>query len=434
MGYVCITIDNNQNQTIMKTLSTFLASTSKVVTPLLFAGMMSAGPIAVGQSIDDEFGTGSTISNNWKEIGNVEGWGVSHLKLADANTTIAGKLALKPSTSMWYNDYMAPFYFQQVTGDFVFTTLVTFSGANGTSGINANSHYSLGGLMLRMPKSFTNGASGWSAGHENYISIMAGYGDNFGPCNPGAGTHIMVNNTFNGVSNMCQTLGSGNTLELRIARIGNAVILMSRVPGGTWSVIHRENRADFPAQMQIGFASMSDLDKAYTYNTVFANSHTLDANLSPDPSTNFMQGFNPDLLAGFDYGKFNTATVPANLAGVDLVNVASDNDLLSFLSFNVTLAGNGGNGGTGGGSGSTGVSSISSVTAMQVIPSLANNEFKVSAEKGLFGDVYVIDALGRVQFHAVMHGEMNVSVDCASWNSGIYFVKNGNATQRLVKE
>ena len=100
MGYVCIIIDNNQNQTIMKTLSTFLASTSKVVTPLLIAGMMSAGPIAVGQSIDDEFGTGSTISNNWKEIGNVEGWGVSHLKVADANTTVAGKLALKPSTSM----------------------------------------------------------------------------------------------------------------------------------------------------------------------------------------------------------------------------------------------------------------------------------------------------------------------------------------------
>lgn len=418
----------------MKTLSTFLASTSKVVTPLLIAGMMSAGPIAVGQSIDDEFGSSNTISNNWKEIGNVEGWGVSHLKSVDANTTVAGALAMKPSTSMWYNDYMAPYYFQQVSGDFVFTTLLTFSGANGVASINGNSHYSLGGLMLRMPKSFTNGASGWSAGHENYISIMAGYGDNFGPCNPGAGTHIMVNNTVNGVSNMCQTLGSGNTLELRIARIGNAVLLMSRVPGGTWSIIHRENRADFPAQMQIGFACMSDLDKAYTYNTVFANGHNLDANLSPDPSSNFMQGFNPDLLAAFDYGKFNTATVPSNLAGVDLVNVASDNDLLSFLSFNVTLGGNGGNGGNGGGSGSTGVAAINSSNSMQVMPTLANDEFKVSAEKGLFGEVYVIDALGRVQFHSQMHGEQSLNVACSTWNSGVYFVKYNNATQRLVKE
>ncbi len=94
----------------------------------------------------------------------------------------------------------------------------------------------------------------------------------------------------------------------------------------------------------------------------------------------------------------------------------------------------GGNGGNGGGSGSTGVSSISNAAAMQVMPSLAHDMFKISSEKGLFGTVYVLDALGRVVYQEVMHGEMNVSVDCASWNSGIYFVKNGNATQRLVKE
>ncbi len=68
------------------------------------------------------------------------------------------------------------------------------------------------------------------------------------------------------------------------------------------------------------------------------------------------------------------------------------------------------------------------------MPTLANDQFKVIAEKGLVGDVYVIDALGRVQYHAVMHGELSFAIDCASWNSGIYFVKYNNATQRLVKE
>jgi hypothetical protein len=393
----------------MKLLSTIIDNT---ITPLLVSGMMMISPIAVGQ-IDDDF---NTSNNNWKDIGTEEGWNVNHLNNIDVNTTDYNCLNMKPSTSMWYNSYMGPFCFQNVSGDFVFTTLVKFTGANGVSSIGQNSHYSLGGIMIRTPKNFNNGLTGWVAGKENYVSLMVGYGDNNGPCTPGQGTHIMVNNTVNSVSNMCQTLGNGDELELRIARIGDVIILMSRPKNGSWNVINRMVRSDFPIDMQIGFACMTDLDKAYTYSTSFANSHNLNSNLSPDPSTNFMQPFNADLSLSFDYGKFNKVNIPSSLIGVDLINSATDFDILSFLSFDVSAM-------------QTGINDDIK-NEYDIKTYYSDNKIKVVNKKGLYGSIIIVDIVGKVKYQSELNGD-DISISCDNWNDGIYFVKYRKSTYKI---
>ena len=376
------------------------------------------------QRVDDDFTSGAL--NNWSNIGTTEGWGVSHLQNYDVNASQAGKLVMKPLTSTWYEDRMGGYLYQNVNGNFVFTTIVNVSGSTGST-IASNSHYSLGGIMVRLPKTLNNGGPGWTAGHENYISLMVGYGDPSGPCSPGAGLHIMVNNTSNSMSNMCLSPVSGGTVQLRIARVNSAIICLSRVNNGAWQVIHRENRVDFGQDVQVGFATMSDWDKASTYSASFANSHDLTANLSPDPSSNYMLGFHPDLTVGFEYAKWNNPTVPANLSGVDLVSGATDNQLLSFLSFEVSSSSNNG-GGT-----ANGINEVNQANNYYLSSTITSNQIQINATTSTNFTIEIYNAFGQLVMNTTNTGAATV-MDVQTLATGIYFVKAGTSTLKFIKQ
>lgn len=287
----------------------------------------AGGPLT---ALGDEFRSPAALAE-WLRIEQVEGWNADQLQLFAVDASGSGHLVMRPWTSTWYQDYRGELTFKNVTGDFAFTIDVTVTDANGPGLPDAA--FSLGGAMIRTPRPIATPAQ-WTPGGENYVFLSVGYGLEGGPCVPGAGPHLEVKTTVNSVSTLCIEQTPVSSATIQIARIGSAVICLYRSPGGAWQVHRRYARPDMPAALQVGLVSYSDWFKASTYQPFFHNGHVLNAALNPDPSSNPGQPFQPDALASFDFARFAAVAVPPELNGVDLVNVATDRQLLSFLGAN----------------------------------------------------------------------------------------------------
>ncbi len=277
------------------------------------------------QLLNDEFDDASTLSN-WLNIDDVEGWNADHLEDYNINTSQTGKLMMLPYTSSWYQDYRGSILFKELTGDFILTTEATATNRAGNG--NPSSSYSLAGLMIRTPRSFTNGAAGWTPYGENFIFLATGHATG-----SSANAHLEVKTTVSGSSNLAITpIPSPTNVRIRIARIGEYVICLYQLPGGSWIVHRRFDRSDFPNTMQIGFVTYTDWPKVSSYTPIFHNSNVLNANLNPDPTAGVP--FTPDIIGGFEFARFDEVNLPPILVGVNLTNSAvTDAQLLSFLGF-----------------------------------------------------------------------------------------------------
>lgn len=293
--------------------------------------------------LNDEFDTAGSVSE-WSRVNQVEGWNADQLATWDVNTTQASRMVLEPHTVVWYQDWRGPLVFKEVTGDFVFTSEVHITdrddiGDSDADDVPSDGDFSLGGLMIRTPRNITNPATDWAPGSmqndgtnngENYVFLSMGYG------NSGA-MSFEVKTTRNSNSQLELTPVNSNTATLQIARVGNSIITLLRLPGEDWRVHRRYSRPDMPATMQVGVVSYSNWEKAGDFAPFFHNSNVLVPGIAPDPTPG--EAFTPDIEAGFEYARFATPQVPASLAGVDLVNNATDQQLISFLGDNANCLG-----------------------------------------------------------------------------------------------
>ncbi len=285
--------------------------------------------IAQVSIFNDEFDNAPTLSN-WSNINDTEGWNAEHLEAYDVDNTAPGRLYMMPYTSVWYQDYRGTLLYKMMEDDFVFTTEVEISN-RAENGI-PSSQFSLGGMMIRAPRDFPNGAAGaggWTPGQEDYVFLALGYAT-------GSGPHFEVKTTNNSNSSLNITEINTQTVQIRMARIDGAIIVLYRVPGQSWVVHRRYNRSDLPDEVQIGFVSYTNWEKGNTYSYWDQNSNVLNSDLDPNLSSNPNLPFNPDLKARFDFARFDEVELPAMLNGVDLVNAASDGDLLGFLGYDST--------------------------------------------------------------------------------------------------
>lgn len=290
--------------------------------------------------LSDEFDNAASI-NQWSEVHNTEGWGARGAQLNQwtVNAGGSGQMVMQPHTVVWYEDWRGPLVFKEITGDFIITTKMQITDRDNLGGSDADNvpgdgQFSLGGLMIRTPRAFTNGAAGWVPGShsdvgnvgENYIFMSMGYT---------TGTNqfsFEVKTTRNSTSNLELTpIGlQPNEVELRIARIGSAVIVLQRLDGeANWTVHRRYSRPDMPQTLQVGMVTYSDWEKANDFAPIVHNASVLAQGQIADPNPS--QPFNPDLTATFDYTRFARPQVPAELAGVNLVTTATNAQLLSFL-------------------------------------------------------------------------------------------------------
>lgn len=276
------------------------------------------------QLLNDEFDNSATLQTNWLNINQTEGWNAEHLEVHDINLSSIGDLYMMPYTSSWYQDYRGTLLYKNVNQDFVLTTEVTVS--NRTDSGLPSSIFSLAGLMIRSEIDYPNGALiDWLPNNENYIFLAAGRAT-------GSGPQFEVKNTVNGNSSLqISDIPTATNVQIRVARIASAVIVLYRLPNQNWEVHRRYSRPDFPSEIQIGFVTYTDWPKVSSYDEFFHNSHVLNSNLNPDPTSNVP--FNPDIIGRFDFTRFDEVNVPVNLTGIDLVNSATDIELLSFLGY-----------------------------------------------------------------------------------------------------
>ena len=274
----------------------------------MLTGCQPEAPAVTGQSagggadikgLSDEFDSAESL-NGWKRIYQTEGWGADQLeKYAIEN----GEMVLMPYASTWYMDYRGVLVYKEVSGDFVVTTKVKTSGRNGQSA--PRSSYSLGGIMIRSPRS--DNAKSWRPGGENYVFLSLGSADQAGQF------QFEVKTTQNSQSTLEKVPAASGEALLQVARIGSNVVTL-RKQGGSWVVHKRYQRGEFPQTMQVGFTVYTD----YSYAS----------QLQPrEQNGTAIKGGNPDLIARFDYMRFRRPAVPA---GVDVAR-AADADLLKFL-------------------------------------------------------------------------------------------------------
>lgn len=316
----------------------------KQKTLILFLAVFGLSNIAFSQIqlLNDEFEDTFTLQANWLNINNEEGWNAEHLEVHDINNSTPGHLHMMPWTSSWFQDLRGTLIHKRIDQNFVITTEVTATNRAG-NGL-PSSTYSLAGIMLRTPRDFPNGAmNDWTAGGENYIFLATGFAaTNHPTCQGCPGPHFEVKTTTERPLNppsqsdlQISSIPTASNVQIRVARIGGAIIVLNRFPGGAWQVHERYDRSDFPSEIQVGLVTYTDWPKVQSYwqagNTFYHNSNVINSNLTDDPSP--FVDFNPDLIGRFDYTRFDEVEVPMALSGVDLVNVASDADLLAFLGY-----------------------------------------------------------------------------------------------------
>lgn len=290
---------------------------------------------------NDEFNDAESLPN-WHNINQVEGWNIEQLEAYNIGDSVAGQLFMLPHTVSWYNDWRGAYLFKYLSGDFVITTEVTATGRDGVS--LPSSNFSLAGIMVREPINYPtqDPANEWVAGQQNYIFMSIGQAT-------GAGYDFEIKNTCS--SHSCLDIvgiGSVNTAKIRMARVGQKIIVLSQFGNDPWVVRNRYDRtgmqcnsqgnmcsAPFSDSVQIGFVTYTDWDKVFAVGDTFHNTHVLHpdsiAGLDPAPGV----PFNPDLRGAFNYARFDSVTVPQGLAGLDLADPSevSDAEILSFLGY-----------------------------------------------------------------------------------------------------
>ena len=264
-------------------------------------------------ALSDDFGDAATLSQ-WKRVYAVEGWGANQLELLDINATTPGAMTMMPFTSTWYNDYRGELTFKEVQGDFVVTTDVTVSRRGG--GGAPRSQYSLGGIMLRAPRSITPAT--WRPGGEYYLFLSLGAGDHV------ATFQFEVKSTVASNSQLLLSPAAGGHAQIQWVRVGSYFIAL-RNDGSGWRVHNRYQRADLPPTLQVGMTVYTDYPTASMFSPIAHN------------STVIHSGF-PDLVAAFDYFRFERPRLPPSLMNADLTNVLTvpDSALLAAFGANAT--------------------------------------------------------------------------------------------------
>lgn len=311
---------------------------------LLCLGLTLAGHAAAQgvACLGDEFGDPASLAM-WSRVEVTEGWDADQLNSLTVNHLPsgvpgeAGRLVMTPHTVAWQGDHRGPLLFKLISGDFAVTTRIRISARDGASA--PATQYSLAGVLIRTPRQIT--PQDWEPGGENHVLLSVGTAavPAAGPQFYGASTAVSDTQGSAGPS----APPAGQEAELRLARIGPAVIALRRSlagPDQTWHVHARYARPDLPLTLQAGLVCSTNWEKAqvfvpFVHNSIPLNPPLQNGFADPQPAV----PYRPDLIASFDFAHFARPQVPTALQGADLADPAqaTDAQLVAFLGDGITL-------------------------------------------------------------------------------------------------
>ncbi|WP_313928868.1 hypothetical protein [Pseudoxanthomonas sp.] len=199
-------------------------------------------------SLDDEFDARPALGE-WTLFHQAFGW-PDKIKHLDIGRTTPGALNLQPQHSAWVRDLNAPFLYREISGDFDVRSRVRVRGAEGAV---PGGTWSLGGLMARVPNRST--AEQWQPRRENWHFVTTGVGHVAGqPMTETKGTY----NSYSSLK--LRPFGTG-WVELRLVRVGMALVAMVRAEGDAqWQVRDRWYRMENNPAMQVGLIAYTTSD------------------------------------------------------------------------------------------------------------------------------------------------------------------------------
>lgn len=207
---------------------------------LLLGALVSA--TALGQSVssatlDDDFSKENDLSG-WTWLHDTEGWPDKVRKKEWKD----GVLHLDMGTSGWFADKNAPLLYKEIRGDFDVRARIRATGLNGALPATA---WSLGGLMVRVPK--PSGKERWKPREENWLFMTTGVAEE-----PGKPV-IETKYTINSQSHLKLRDAKAEWITLRITRVGSAFILSYRYDKDrSWTLRDRFHLVDWPPVLQVG--------------------------------------------------------------------------------------------------------------------------------------------------------------------------------------
>lgn len=214
--------------------------------PAVISAQRAPQPTENLAKLSDEFDDEATLGN-WKWFHEAEGW-ANMIRTVDVNRTNKGNLYLEPSTSGWFEDFQGTFLFKEVTGNFLATTRLKVSGKNGEL---PTALWSLAGLMVREPRAMKK--ENWQPKNENWLFFTVGIAE------PAGQLMFETKSTVNSRSNLKLRPAKTGWVELGIARVRSAFVLLYRYDGETkWQVQERFHRRDLGHTLQIGINAYSD--------------------------------------------------------------------------------------------------------------------------------------------------------------------------------
>lgn len=290
--------------------------------------------------LGDEFDDAASMAQ-WQRHWQAEHWPTDQLQyIAIEPATGNGVMVMRPHSSGWWEDYRGELTFQRASGDFVATihieprNLLRTGAPGSTHGGGIDSEYSLGGVMIRAPRSDVEAAnSNWQRGFERYVFLSMGSADVPGQYQfEDKTTRFALPGQGHSFSVRLITDANTSAANLRLARIGAHVIALVQPtqPAGAWQVLRRFARPDLPQMLQIGLVAYTDYA---TVGTCSYEQHNVSVLLTAcnDPG----QPADPDLSTHVDFFRIARPQLPVELIGADLSNPAavSDAQLLEFLGF-----------------------------------------------------------------------------------------------------
>lgn len=203
---------------------------------LLLTGLLIQTHLSA-QQLNDEF-TDPESLKTWKWLHDTEGW---PNKVRDSKFT-NGVLELEMGTSGWFADKNAPFLYKEVRGDFDIQARIKASGVKSNV---SETLWSLGGLMVRVPK--RGGKADWKPRDENWMFMTTGVAEEAGK------QVIETKYTLNSKSNLKLRDAKAAWITLRIVRVGNAFVMLYKYDEDkTWTVHDRFYLVDWPEMLQVG--------------------------------------------------------------------------------------------------------------------------------------------------------------------------------------
>jgi len=196
---------------------------------------LAAAAVAGIATLSDEFDTAASLS----------AWTVMQGDLQDGTAptygVAGGELTITPGRSWWVDGTRAFYLYKQHRGDFKVTARVNAMGRQ-TALPTAN--WSLSGLLVRRTSA--------ARSTESWVAFRSGVVQ---------GRSVLERKTTRGGhSDLVLSPVQAGWVELRIARVGAALVLLRRFPGRSWKLHWVYSRADLPARLEVGIDAFSGFE------------------------------------------------------------------------------------------------------------------------------------------------------------------------------